>query len=106
MSLYGIELDMVCRWAGKRAAELREDWAEAVHKLVKGSPWSCEVEVLLEDAADKQARAERRAHMRGETFPNAELALTELLAEIKQPARWDGSLPELRASKEPADLPF
>ena len=84
MSYYGIEADQIEEWRSRRKAQLSEKFGRAVHKEIGGSPWQHEVEVRLGDAADKQARAERLAYMRGEPVPSDTEILSELLAWVRR----------------------
>ena len=70
--------------------------------MIRGSPWTMEMNVRLEDAVDKQARAERLAYMCDQPIPNADAALAELLSWVREgkpcPNRGENELPRLRGA--------
>jgi hypothetical protein len=83
MGMYSFECDEIDAWLQLRKHDLSKAWGDAVYDVIRGSPWAMEVNVRLEDAIDRQARAERWAHMRGEPIPNADAALAELLTWVR-----------------------
>ncbi|MDA9405564.1 hypothetical protein XH80_01870 [Bradyrhizobium sp. CCBAU 45384] len=86
---------MLHDWVRRRAAELWNEWnvwAEI------SADYSFELECIIDDAIDKQARAERLAYICDRPIPDAKTALTELLGLLEwmgggQPSR--GWVPQL-----------
>jgi hypothetical protein len=89
--------DEICDWYERRKAQILDAWGKAFHETIGGSPWTTEVELRLDDAADKQARAERFAYLYGKPTPNIDAALAELIAWIRHG--------ELSEKRDPAGLP-
>jgi hypothetical protein len=84
MSMYGWKCDQIAKWLTVREAELTDAWGEAVYEVIRCSPWTMEMNVRLEDAVDKQARAERLAYMCAQPIPDADAALAELLSWVRE----------------------
>ena len=112
MSMYGWKCHEIAEWLKLREAELNHAWCMAVYDVIRCSPWTMEMNVRIDDAVDKQARAERLAHMCGQPIPNADAALAELLAWVREgkpcPSRGEHELPPLRGAPvpPPLDVPF
>jgi hypothetical protein len=108
MSMYGWKCEQIAEWLAVREAELTDAWGEAVYEVIGGSPWTMEMNVRLEEAVDKQARAERLAYMCGQPIPNADAALAELLSWVRQgkhcPNGGENELPRLRGAPAPSPL--
>jgi hypothetical protein len=103
MSIYGTECSLIDAWAQMRAADLRKKWGDAVYDVIRGSPWAMEVNVRLDDAAEKQARAERLAYMRGDPIPDENIILSELLAWVRGSESLGGGLETLPKLPWPRD---
>jgi hypothetical protein len=112
MRMYNFECDEIDAWLTLRKDDLSKAWGDAVYEVTRGSPWAMEVNVRLEDAIDTQARAERWAYMRGEPVPNADTALAELLAWVRNGKVRNGGahslplLPYRNSIPRPACLPM
>jgi hypothetical protein len=76
-----LDWDDVCQWLELRKADLCEAWSKAFTDIIGDqSGWSLELRLRLDDAAERQARAERFACLFGKPAPNADEILRELLA--------------------------
>jgi hypothetical protein len=112
MSRYGWKCEQIREWLELRKAELNHVWGDAVYEVIRAAPWTMEMNVRLEDAVDKQARAERLAYMCAQPIPSADAALAELLAWVREgkpcPSRGEYELPPLRPAPAPPplDVPF
>lgn len=76
-----LEWDDACRWLELRKSAICAAWSKVFTDILGGqSGWSLELRVRLDDAAEKQARAERFACLYGKPGPVADDALAQLLA--------------------------
>ena len=80
-----LDWDDVCRWLELRKLDLCAAWSKKFAEIIgEGeSSWLLEVGLRLDDAAEKQARAERFACLYGRPVPSADEALAELIAWLK-----------------------
>jgi hypothetical protein len=91
-----LDWDDVCRWLELRKSDLCEAWSKPLTDIIGDqSGWSLELRLRLDDAAEKQARAERFACLYGKPTPNGDEALRESLAWRKA-----GDLPEREDTAE------
>ena len=76
-----LEWDDACRWLELRKSAICAAWSKVFTDILGGqSGWSLELRLRLDDAAERQARAERFACLYGRPIPNADETLNELLA--------------------------
>ncbi|TQF29160.1 hypothetical protein [Bradyrhizobium sp. UNPA324] len=104
-----LEYEQVECWLQVRRAEIMREWGNAVCDVIGDAPWSIETIVRLDDAANKQARAERLAYMYGEPLPNSDAALAELIDRVrsgKSDNRKPRSLPPCGRSLFGSDISF
>jgi hypothetical protein len=84
MSEYGRQRVCLDEWLASRKKELEKSWGDALYEVIRGSPWSMETNIRFDDAVDKQARAERLAHLCGQPIPSVVAALADLLEWVRQ----------------------
>jgi hypothetical protein len=76
-----LDWEDVCSWLELRKSDLCEAWRKAFTEIIGDqSGWSLELRLRLDDAAEKQARAERFACLYGRPIiKSADETLAELL---------------------------
>jgi hypothetical protein len=66
-------------WLGLRKEKLKQPWTDALRKEMGDQNWSLELHLGLDEAIDKQVRAECLACLYGKPLPDGKLALDELV---------------------------
>ena len=110
MTFYGEDFDEFEEWLELRKGQLLDSFGGAIYAVTGSLTWPLECIVRLNDAADRQARVERLAHLCGEPVPEDFATLAELLKWVLGDAPRHGdddySLPPLTViDRRDEDLP-